>query len=196
MKSSAQRAVERFVIWRRLDVHGMDACRFLSGSEGWIISGTAIFIEDGTAARLDYEVTCGDDWGTRTASVSGWFGDTQVSHSIERTDTGGWRMNGAPVKGASGLLDIDLAFTPATNTTAIRRLDPQAGQEVETTVLWLDTADWTLKPLLQVYRRKSASVLAYASPEHGYRADVTVDDFGVVEGYPGLWVAEKIVPAT
>lgn len=173
----------------------MDACRFRSGPGGWTISGTAIFIEDGAGASLDYEVTCGDDWSARNAAVSGWFGRTQVSLFVERTDTTGWRMNGAPLTVAPGVVDIDLAFTPATNTTAIRRLDPRPGQEVETTVLWLDTADWTLQPLPQVYRRKSATVLAYASPRHDYRDDLTIDGFGVVEHYPGLWVAEKIEAA-
>lgn len=183
---------DRSVVWRRLDACGADACRFLSAAGGRIVSGTAIFVEDGAAARLDYEVTCGDDWRTRTASVSGWFGSTQVAFSVERTDAAGWRINGAPLEGVSGVPDIDLSFTPATNTLTIRRLDLQPDREVGTTVLWLDTSDWMLKPIRQVYRRKSATVLAYDSPEHGYRADLVIDDFGVVREYPGLWVAEKI----
>jgi hypothetical protein len=35
------------------------------------------------------------------------------------------------------------------------RLDLHSKQAVETTALWLDTSDWKLKPLRQIYRGKS-----------------------------------------
>jgi hypothetical protein len=64
-------SVERIVMWNRLDVTGMDACQFRSRSDGWTIAGTAIFVANGSVARLSYEVACFSDWSTRTASVSG-----------------------------------------------------------------------------------------------------------------------------
>lgn len=185
-------SVERAVIWKRLDVPGMDACQFQSASDGWVISGTAIFINDGSAAKLTYEVTCLSDWSTRTASVSGWIGKKNISFTLERPDAADWHLNGTSMKGLSALADIDLGFTPATNTNAIRRLNLQEGQEIETTALWLDTSDWMLKPLRQVYRRKSDKVLEYASPQHHYLADITIDPFGVIMDYPGLWTVAKM----
>jgi uncharacterized protein len=189
MHNPAMMNVERAVIWRRLDVPGMDACRFESGSGGWTIGGTAIFLTDGSVARLTYEVACRSDWSTRTATVSGWLGAKNISISLARSATGDWQLNGSAVEGMSHLVDVDLGFTPATNTSAIRRLDVQPGQEVETTSLWLDTSDWLVKPLRQTYRRKSHDVLAYASPEHQYFADITTDAFGVVVDYPELWAS-------
>mgnify|MGYP003576312057 CR=1 FL=1 len=181
-------SVERTVIWKRLDVPGMDACQFHSASEGWEIHGTAIFIADGSPARLTYDIACDNDWSTRAASVSGWIGAKNISLALERSGAAGWQLNGTPMNGVSALLDIDLGFTPATNTNAIRRLDLQPGREVETIALWLDTSDWTFKPLRQLYRRKSAKVLGYASPLHGFTADISIDSFGVVVDYPGLWI--------
>ena len=207
-------SLERSVIWRRLDVPGMDAGQFRSGTAGWRIGGTAIFVEDGSIAKLAYELTCDADWSTRSFSVSGWVGERQLALHLERSDSAGWRTSDAGPSAVSDaglsavtsealppshgsvdwqhLVDVDLGFTPATNTNAIRRLDLKPGQEAETTALWLDTSDWMLKPLPQVYRRKTETLLAYESPLHDFRADLTSDSFGVIENYPGLWAAMRI----
>lgn len=185
-------SLERSVLWRNLDTEGMDACQFESGSDGWRISGTALFVENGSVARLAYEVTCGSDWRTRTAAVSGWIGRKRLALSLQKTDTAGWSSDGAPLPGTRDLLDVDFGFTPATNTNAIRRLGLQPGEEAEIATLWLDTSDWQLKPLPQVYRRRSGTVVAYASPLHDFHADLTVDSFGVIENYPELWTAARI----
>ena len=87
------------------------------------------------------------------------------------------------------LLDVDLGFTPASNTNAIRRLDLRIGASAETTALWLDTDDWTLKPLHQIYTRTGPNRYDYASPQHDYRATLVTDDFGAVLTYPALWQA-------
>jgi hypothetical protein len=63
--------------------------------------------------------------------------------------------NDRPIDLTGGLLDVDLGFTPASNTNAIRRLDLGIGETTETIAVWLDTADWTVKPLTQSYERLS-----------------------------------------
>lgn len=89
----------------------------------------------------------------------------------------------------NGLPDIDLAFTPASNTNAIRRLSLSDGETADSAAVWLDTADWTIKPLPQTYRRMHAGAYHYTSPLHGYSAVLTVEGFGIVTDYPGLWAA-------
>ena len=44
-------------------------------------------------------------------------------------------------------------------------------------------------PLPQIYRRISRHAFHYTSLVHDYRAILTVDDFGAVTEYPGLWIA-------
>lgn len=83
---------------------------------------------------------------------------------VERSRASGWQAGGIQVEGMSTLKDIDLGFTPATNTSAIRRLGLRPGEETETTALWLDTADWTLKHLRQVYRCISETVFVTNLP--------------------------------
>ena len=54
---------------------------------------------------------------------------------------------------------------------------------------WLDEADWSLKPLSQIYRRVTNDRFEYASPANGFTATLLLDEAGLVRDYPGLWTA-------
>ena len=177
----------RTVLWKRLDQEGHDACRFTEARDGWTIEGAAVFEHDGNPANLAYRLSCDRQWSTLKASVTGWIGETGLDLRMERGRDGSWSVNGTVVEALAGLKDIDLGFTPASNTNAIRRLNLTAGDEAASTAAWLDTEDWTMKPLPQTYRRLRDDAYAYASPQHDYRATLLVDDFGIIIDYPGLW---------
>ena len=176
------------VLWHRLDAEGHDACRFSETTDGWTIEGAAVFRHDGQAASLAYRLVCDRQWESRHASVAGWIGNRDLQILIERDGGDGWLVNGSWRHTLNGLKDIDLGFTPASNTNAIRRLNLSEGKKAESVAVWLDTEDWSVKPLRQSYRRSGKDAFDYASPEHDYRATLGVDDFGAVTVYPGLWV--------
>jgi len=179
----------RTVLWRRLDVDGMDACSFGQCEDGYEISGSALYLDGKRAIKLDYRVSCNSDWSTRAAWVSRWVGSERKGLSISRDTAVTWTVDGVELEEAAGLLDVDLGFTPATNTNAIKRLSLGVGDEAETTAVCLDTDDWCFKPLTQIYRRLSETEFAYCSPSHDYSATLIVDDFGIVREYPELWMA-------
>ena len=111
---------------------------------------------------------------------------------VESSRTGSdWTVRGVPVVAdVSGAGDVDLGFTPATNTNAIRRLSLAVGEAAETTALWLDVDNWSVKPLRQTYRRIDATQYEYASPDHGFSAVLDVNGAGLVTTYPDLWIAQ------
>jgi uncharacterized protein len=114
-------------------------------------------------------------------------GDRKVEVLIERASGGRWNVNGDSYDQLIGLQDIDLGFTPASNTNAIRRLNLSVGDEAQSAAAWLDTEDWTVKPLQQTYRRLARGKYEYESPAHDFRASLAVDEFGAVQEYPTLW---------
>jgi hypothetical protein len=180
------------VIWKRLDDSGMDACRYRQQADGWIVEGSAVFTVHREITRLSYRLHCDREWNSVSANVRGWVGKRDIAIDLRRTCEGGWSVNDRPIHNVDGLLDVDLGFTPATNTNAIRRMRIVIGREIENTAVWLDTADWRIKPLTQIYERRSATTYAYASPLHGYSAILEVDDFGLVVAYPDLWEAVRV----
>lgn len=174
----------------------MDACVIDRSDDGHAISGTALFVAGGVPAKIDYRVFCDTDWCSKSAQVRGWIGTEIKTIDVLRSSHGVWTVNGENIAGVDGLLDIDLGFTPATNTNAIRRLRLESGVTVKTTAFWLDLEDWTFKPLQQTYRRISENVLIYSSPSHDYHAELAVDEFGIIQSYPDLWEAISCTSAS
>lgn len=175
------------VLWTRLDRPGHDACRFVQTGDEWRVEGAAVFEHDGKAAHLTYRLSCSPQWQSLEARVQGWIGADNIDLRIEGRRNGDWSVNGTVNDALHGLNDIDLGFTPATNTNAIRRLDLTQGDGAASVAVWLDTDDWAVKPLPQSYRRISQNRYDYGSPLHDYRAVLKLDDFGAVAEYPGLW---------
>lgn len=177
-------------LWRRLEAVGHDACRYGADELGWLVEGCAVFTEGGQVATLSYRLRCDEAWRSRSASIHGWVGAETLAIEIVHTPEGGWRVDGQERPELAGLVDIDLGFTPATNTNAIRRMDLSVGEQGETTAVWLDTEDWQVKPLRQIYRRVEPQAYDYESPTHDFRAQLTIDEAGVIADYPGLWRRE------
>ena len=168
------------VLWLRLDRPGNDACRFAEAEGGFLIDGSAT--DEGWNVTR-YRVRAREDGTTRRARIG------QNSRLfIRRAPDGEWTLNGTPVPGLDAALDIDLGFTPATNTLAIRRLALPVGAEAEITAAWFDPADERLKPMRQTYRRVSPTEYDYRSP--GFAARLKVDAEGIVRDYEGLWRAQ------
>lgn len=182
-----RRSQSRAIVWQRIDKEGMDACFIDPSDHGYEIAGTAIYLDENGPANLAYHVACDAEWRSRSAKIEGRIGVERLSFELFRSTDGFWTVGGQPIAASGDLLDIDLGFTPATNTNAINRLNLAVGESVETAALWLDVDDWTFKPLKQRYERRSETVFFYSSPQHNYQAELVVDDFGYVLVYPQLW---------
>ena len=174
------------VSWKRLDLMGHDACRLQQVDGGWRLSGVALYHEDALTA-LSYDVLHDANWVTRSARISGWVGSRDLELSVERDAAGLWWFNGDSCDGLADCVDLDLGFTPATNTNVIRRLKPGVGDALKVMIAWIDTSDWQLKPLEQHYQLLSDGTYDYGAPALDFRSTLTVDQHGLVTEYGGLW---------
>ena len=176
-------------IWRRLDTPGHDAARVLRVHDGWRLEGTAVFVHESRAARLDYGLALAPSWQTRGGFVRGFLGNAEIDESIVR-DENGWFLNGAKVDGLDGVVDLDFGFTPATNFPQLERVQLDRGQATDFTVAWFDAGADTLVALPQHYRREGEREYWYESPTGQYRAMLELGASGFVRTYPDLWVLE------
>jgi hypothetical protein len=179
-----------FVLWRRLDAPGSDACRLERSSAGWRLEGTAVFRRESDVAHLAYRVECRSDFLTQRGRVRGWIGAKPVEHVIVRTPSGVWTVNGDTVPGVEGCIDLDLGFTPATNLIPLRRLALDPGRAAEAPAAWLEASAGRLELLPQRYKRRSEATYWYEAPSVDYAALLEVAPSGFVLRYPGLWEAE------
>jgi hypothetical protein len=178
------------VLWRRLDQPGHEVCRLEPHGDEWRLSGTAVFAQDGRPGRLDYAIACDSRWWTRSCRISGWLGRESVEIELSADSSRRWRMNGAECPEVTGCMDVDLGFSPSTNTLPIRRLELVEGQSETVRAAWLSWPELRLAPLAQRYRRTGPGTYHYESPSHDFRAELEVSAEGIVTHYPGLWVVQ------
>ena len=121
------------------------------------------------------------------------YGATRSSLRLAVDEEQRWTVNGVEAPELYGLIDVDLALTPATNTLPIRRLALAVGQRAAIVAAWVRFPELTVAPLAQRYERVSAHGYRYTSDDGRYTARIDVDELGLVVQYENAWgrVAEE-----
>ena len=184
--------------WRRIDVPGLEEARVESTGSGWRLTGELDVEEAGLAARLRYVIECDAQWRTRSALIEGEAGGQPVRFALVADGGGNWTRDGVPVPEVAGAMDVDLGFTPATNTLPIRRLALGVGESAPVRSAWLRFPELRFEPLEQTYTREAEQTFRYHALVDGepFIARLDTDAFGRVVRYEGLWEAELAVPAS
>jgi uncharacterized protein len=177
--------------WRRLDNSGFEESLIEETGFGWNLTGQ-ICVNDDTEVHLKYEVRCDQDWRTRFALISNVVRDDTTQLEISADGEGNWMLGTSALPNVHGALDIDLGFTPATNTLPIRRLNLAVGESAEVTTAWVRFPELKVEPLNQSYTREASAVYRYVAVVDGeiFQAQLDTDEFGRVLKYEGLWVAD------
>jgi uncharacterized protein len=178
------------ILWHRLDKSGHEVATIARRPEGWLLEGVAVFAENGSPIRLDYDIRCDGLWTTRRCGLRGAIGGRPLRLDIERESSGVWSVDGVEIAELRGCVDVDLGFSPVTNLLPIRRLGLAVGAHASVRAAWVRFPELTLEVLEQTYSRLSRDRYLYESAGGAFRRELTVDDFGCVTDYPGLWHAE------
>ncbi|MBV8203135.1 MAG: putative glycolipid-binding domain-containing protein [Acidobacteria bacterium] len=177
----------RELIWRRLDVAGIEYFRLWESAAGPRLTGTVIFTHAGAPWRLKYAVACAPDWTSRGVHVALTRGAATRHVKLTSGDGQRWRLGAHEVPEVGGCQDVDLAFTPATNILPLRRLGLRVGESREMTAAWLRFPELTVEPLPQRYTRLDDRRVLYESRGGAFTAELEVDELGLVVSYPPLW---------
>ena len=176
------------IVWRRLDVPGLEWAEIDRGERSSRLAGSAIVVEDGVSHRLEYAIELDAAGRTRTVRVDAWVGAAApVRIELQADGHGRWERDGAVVIDSAACLDVDLGFSPLTNSLPIWRLglEPGASQDIETA--WLRFPGLDLIHGTQTYERLGDRTWRYRSG--AFEAPVEVDDEGLVVEYGGYWRA-------
>jgi hypothetical protein len=179
------------IVWRRQDQLGLEFAKLIGIDSEWYLTGTVVIVNDRVPCELRYRVVCDPHWRTESVDLRGTLGVQPVSIQIANDAQLGWVMNGGLCAGLDGCTDVDLAFTPATNTIPIRRLSLQVGESADVSAAWLRFPTMALERLEQRYTRLSESTYRYESAGGAFVRELTVTADGFVQEYPGLWRAES-----
>ena len=126
------------IVWRRLDVPGLEWAEIDRGASSSRLAGSAIVVEDDVSHRLEYAIELDAAGRTRTVRVDAWVGAAApVRIELQADGQGRWERDGAVVIDSAACLDVDLGFSPLTNSLPIWRLDIAAGGSQDIETAWL-----------------------------------------------------------
>ena len=189
----------RTLLWQRNDSPGSEWCAFAREPDGWRLRGI-VLAEVATAPVLvHYVVALATDWSTRAVEIAMRTGAATESRRLNLTVSPDhhWQIEREPDPDPAlpvdvpavlhGLIDIDLGFSPVTNTLPIRRLEPAIGEAVAVTAAWVRFPELTIEPLPQRYMRLAERRYRYESAGGAFVVEIEVDDLGLVTTYEGGW---------
>jgi hypothetical protein len=178
------------ILWQRLDQPGHDAAWLVPQPDGYQLTGSAVFAQEGAPVRLDYLVVCDSRWQTRSARIRGWIGASSIALDLTADAARHWYQNAKECPAVTGCPDLDLSFSPVTNLLPIRRLELAVGEAADVRAAWLRFPSLTLEPLDQRYHRTGPTNYHYESAGGEFQRELEVNAAGFVIRYPGLWQAE------
>lgn len=171
------------VLWQASD-GGSELCVMDRTDRGWRLAGTVLTHDEGRPMEIRYAVSVDATWATTAVEVDV---STAGAPSQALTDLAAlWSGTPRPPELRS-CVDVDLSFTPATNTLPIRRLGLGIGEEAEIEVAWLVWPDLDVRPVRQTYARLGERRYRYTQDD--FEAEIQVDENGLVLEYEDLWRA-------
>jgi hypothetical protein len=156
---------------------------------GHQFEGVVVLPIDGEPGHIDYRLALDPGWRTREFEATVGRGAERTRLEIRADGSGRWHRDGAPLVELEGCLDIDLGWTPATNTLQIRRLGLAVGDRQTLDVAWLRFPELTLERVAQTYEHLGPTTWRYSAG--GFSAVLEVDEHGFVRRYgDDLWLAD------
>lgn len=174
-------------LWQRVEGTGLERFELMQEADGWVLRGTILALEEQGPAQADYEVFCDAAWHTRRAVVSLRSAAGERSLRLDVED-GHWFEDGNEREAVRGCIDVDISWSPSTNTLPIRRLGLEVGERSgAVTAAWIRLPGLRLEPLPQEYERLAERRYRYSSRGGAFTAELEVDEDGLVVDYEGIW---------
>ena len=178
---------DRRLFWTCIPTDGCERAEVQSDPTGIVLRGTILRASGRGPAEAHYEILCRPDWSTLAATVSCHDDAGKRSLTLRRNDRA-WVIGGQVDPRLDNANDVDLGWSPITNTLPIRRLRIPAGARSSLlTMAWIRFPELTVQPLAQVYERLSDSSYRYSSAGGNFTAIITVDEQGFVVEYEKQW---------
>ena len=181
------------VLWHCSALHSAEHFTLQRVDDAWVLTGDAALLVDGVPGHVHYRITASKGWVVDTTSIRFVIGDDHRVLEIVHADAA-WTVNGQPRPDLAGCTDVDLGWTPATNTIPLRRLAGDIGDAVEIHAAWVRFPELDIRANEQRYLRLASNLWRYQSGPYDF--ELVVSDDGLVLEYgDDLWRAAGVARA-
>lgn len=187
MESERCRTICWTPIWNK-DREGVGLEHLLLG-EGVADSVVLAFDEEEGPFRLTYRLTWDESWRLREAELAVAMERSTRSLSLHTDGLSCWRHgDGRAIDELDGCVDVDIWPTPFTNSFPIRREPMAVGERRQFRMAWIFAPALTVHPQPQAYTRLADRLYLFENLDgSGFRAELPVDEDGIVLDYPDLF---------
>ena len=173
-------------MWQGLVSPSLERLIVTPRDTGFELSGLILQAHHEVPYIVRYRVALDASWTTQSVELEVENGDRRDLR-LERDPSGQWSINGERRAEFDGSADVDIEWSPSTNTLPIRRLDQAPGTTTWVTAVWIRLPGLSVEPLEQSYERLSERRYRYRAGT--FTADLEVDDEGWVRQYGLNWKA-------
>ena len=174
----------RWILWQGLTAPSME--RFIASvsDNGFELKGLILQTHEDTPYLVRYAIRVDQSWRTRDVQVELEDGGRRIL-SVSADGAGHWSREDGRLNDLDGCLDVDLEWSPSTNTLPIRRLALAIAESRAVTAAWIRFPSLEVERLDQSYERLDQHRYRYRSGR--FTADLTVGDDGLVLQYGVNW---------
>jgi uncharacterized protein len=176
----------RWILWQGLIAPSMERFVAARTENGCQLSGLILQAHQDEPYVVRYSIDVDDAWRTRAVQIE-VENAGQHRITLAADGAGHWLRDGERVPAVENCLDVDLEWSPSTNTLPVRRLGLALGETKTVAAAWVRFPSLAVQRLDQSYERLEERRYRYRSGR--FTADLTVDEDGVVLQYGVNWKA-------
>lgn len=173
--------------WEGLQYNSQEICQVKTLKDTIEVNGSIKGDHEGWFFYIQYHIIVNQAWHAMELAISINMNNKTDDFLFRGNGEGAWQFNGKNAPELEGCIDVDISFTPFTNTLPIRRLNLNPGETREIKVLYVDVLEKKVSLLKQQYRCMAAGSYRYRNVPNDFEAVIRTDENGYVTDYPGLF---------
>ena len=174
------------IIWTGKLYHSIENFILTKTIFGNEITSTIIGVYENKIYKVEYTIKTNKNWETIFVSLRTQLDNSNELLTLEKRD-GEFLLNDKSNDDFKNIFDIDISLTPFTNTLPINRLQLKDNEQNTIKVLYFDILNKEIKPVKQSYTRLAADHYIYENYDKSFRAELKIDEQGLVVEYPKLF---------
>jgi len=174
------------LIWKGLYYNSLEYFQWESANNTHIFRSKIIGSSINDLWFLEYKIITDKRWLINSFEISLEL-NGKKSTIIGKRAENKWFINDIENPLFTGIEFIDISITPFTNSLPINYLTLEVGESKESEVIYLDILKEEISCLKQKYHRQKKNVYTYENVQSDFKADIVVDENGLVVNYPNIF---------
>ncbi|TZF99661.1 putative glycolipid-binding domain-containing protein (plasmid) [Chryseobacterium panacisoli] len=177
------------LVWRGILYPSLEYFNLQSDDKSYTVESKIIGCYEDKIFAVNYSILIDENWIVQSFLIESEINTIKSTFAGKRIQDQ-WEINNTISPEFNGCEFIDISLTPFTNTLPINNLKLQESISQKIDVLYIDVLNQQIRPVQQQYTRTAINKYLYENIENDFKAEISVDETGLVISYPELF--EKI----